>query len=93
MLSRDTIVSVTASVIAFPKSTVVEASPDAPEDVLDWRRGKVANPMTKYAEFRDSRPSATGRDSGRTAGTRPAGPDGPRHDRLASAYRRGRARA
>jgi L-rhamnonate dehydratase len=66
VLSRDIIVSVTASVVAFPKSTVEEASPDAPEDVRDWRRGKVANPMTKYAEFRDSRPSATGRDSGRT---------------------------
>lgn len=66
MLSRDIIVSVTASVVAFPKSTVEEVSPVAQEDVRDWRRGKVANPMTKYPEFRDSRPSATGRDSGRT---------------------------
>jgi L-rhamnonate dehydratase len=66
MLSRDIIVSVTASVVSLPKTIVEEVSPDAPEDVRDWRRGKVANPMTKYAEFRDSRPSATGRDSGRT---------------------------
>lgn len=65
MPSKNTIVSVKAFVVKSPKR-VVEPVPDAPEDVRDWRRGKVANPMTKYPEFRDHRPSATGRDSGRT---------------------------
>lgn len=63
--NKDVIVAVTAFVVTSPRR-VKEAVPDAPEDVRDWRRGKVANPMTKYPEFRDDRPSATGRDSGRT---------------------------
>lgn len=36
------------------------------EVVRDWRRSKIANPMTRYPEFRDSRSAALGRDSGRT---------------------------
>ena len=62
---EDTIVSVRAYVVRSPKPGPALVDDDAPEDVRDWRRGKVANPMTKYAEFRDDRPSATGRDSGR----------------------------
>src|SRR5688572_23570838 len=30
------------------------------EEVMDWRRQKVANPMTKYPEFRDNRTAGTG---------------------------------
>lgn len=37
---------------------------ELPDAVLDWRRGKVAHPMTKYPEFTDNRSAAIGRDSG-----------------------------
>ncbi len=66
MPRNDTIVSVTASVVKSPARVGDTVMSDAPEDVRDWRRGKVANPMTKYPEFTDDRPSSNGRDSGRT---------------------------
>ncbi|WP_162458221.1 L-rhamnonate dehydratase [Pseudactinotalea terrae] len=42
------------------------APSELPDVIADWRRSKVANPMTRYPEFRDSRSAAIGRDSGRT---------------------------
>ena len=67
MPNSDRIVSIRAYVV----TDVPAPAPERPlpqelsSDLRDWRRGKVANPMTKYPEFRDHRPSATGRDSGR----------------------------
>lgn len=61
----DMIVSVRAFVVRGPKRLPDPLNSPASEDLLDWRRGKVANPMTRYPEFRDDRPGATGRDSGR----------------------------
>jgi L-rhamnonate dehydratase len=66
VVGPDRIVAVRASVVNFPRDEPVEADPDAQEEVFNWRRTKVANPMTRYPEFRDSRAAATGRDSGRT---------------------------
>lgn len=65
MSRDDTIASVRAYVVPSSKTGRAPDQLHVDEDVRDWRRGKVANPMTRYAEFRDDRPSATGRDSGR----------------------------
>lgn len=65
MFNSDRIVSVRASVVKSPKSEPADLHEEAPEEVYNWRRQKVANPMTKYPEFRDNRSAATGRDSGR----------------------------
>jgi len=35
------------------------------EEVMNWRRQKVANPMTKYPEYRDNRTAGTGGRDGR----------------------------
>lgn len=37
------------------------------EEVMNWRRQKVANPMTKYPEFRDNRTAGTGGRDGRAS--------------------------
>ena len=65
MFNSDRIVSVRASVVKFPKTEPAALHEESPEEVFNWRRSKVANPMTKYPEFRDTRSAATGRDSGR----------------------------
>ena len=65
MFDRDRIVSVRASVVAPSPSSPAKPLENAPEEVFNWHRHKVANPMTKYPEFRDNRSAATGRDSGR----------------------------
>jgi L-rhamnonate dehydratase len=49
-----------------PHTQRADVGPDVPEEVMNWRRQKVAHPLTKYPEFRDNRSAATGRDSGTT---------------------------
>jgi L-rhamnonate dehydratase len=69
MPRRDRIVSVRASIVANPPSSPAgdaAAEGEVSEEVADWRRQKVANPMTKYPEFRDNRSAGIGRDSRRT---------------------------
>lgn len=67
MFDGDRITSVRASVVRSNGRVRDEETEEGlSEEVLDWRRRKVANPMTKYPEFRDDRGAATGRDSGRT---------------------------
>lgn len=62
----DRIVSVRAYVVP---AGMPQESPDptlVSEEVYNWQRQKVANPMTKYPEFRDNRSAAIGRNSGGT---------------------------
>ncbi|MET0693901.1 MAG: L-rhamnonate dehydratase [Propionibacteriaceae bacterium] len=62
MPNGDRIVAVRASVIRPPRvqEQPLPLEPDLPEEVYHWRTTKVANPMTKYPEFRDSRAASTG---------------------------------
>lgn len=54
------------SVRAYVKSQVLDTNTEGAEEgsvseeVMNWRRQKVANPMTKYPEYRDNRTAATG---------------------------------
>lgn len=66
MFDSDRIVSVRASVVKSPRAEVPDLEGEESDEVFNWRRQKVANPMTKYPEFRDNRTAAIGRDSGRT---------------------------
>lgn len=61
MVAGDRIVSVRAWVVkdAPPGRRAADESPE----VMDWQRTKVAHPLSKYAEFRDSRSAAIGRDA------------------------------
>jgi L-rhamnonate dehydratase len=65
MSSSDRIVAVRASVVTAPKRAPETPLENPSEEVFNWRRQKVAHPMTKYAEFRDTRNRSGGRDSGR----------------------------
>lgn len=63
----DRIVSVRAYVV--PGNVQPPPVPDpslVSEEVYNWQRQKVANPMTKYPEFRDNRTAAIGRNAGGT---------------------------
>lgn len=64
MSNSDLIVSVRAYVVPSVGGITSAPDPNATEEVFNWQRQKVANPMTKYPEFRDNRSAATGRDSG-----------------------------
>lgn len=64
MSNSDLIVSVRAYVVPSVGGINSAPDPQATEEVFNWQRQKVANPMTKYPEFRDNRSAATGRDSG-----------------------------
>lgn len=64
MSNTDLIVSVRAYIIPSAGKISAEPDPRATEEVFNWQRQKVANPMTKYAEFRDNRSAAIGRDAG-----------------------------
>jgi len=67
MLDSDRIVSVRAYIVPRVRTAAPALDPAGmSEEVFNWRRSKVANPMTKYPEFRDNRSAATGRDSGST---------------------------
>ena len=66
MFAADHITSVRASVVAADPARTAEPDEGFSEEVRNWRRHKVANPMTKYPEFRDDRSAATGADAGRT---------------------------
>ncbi|MEJ1088040.1 L-rhamnonate dehydratase [Microbacterium sp. Mu-80] len=66
MSNSDLIVSVRAYVVPSVGGINSAPDPQATEEVFNWQRQKVANPMTKYPEFRDNRSAATGRDSGAT---------------------------
>lgn len=59
------IVSVRAYVVPDSSVTPYEIVEGASPELVDWRRQKVANPLTKYPEFRDNRSAAIGRDSNR----------------------------
>ena len=64
-MNHDRIVAVRASVTTGrPRTPPPELEADLPEGVANWRRTKVANPMTRYPEFRDSRAASTGRVGG-----------------------------
>lgn len=60
MVNGERIVSVRAYLRDPRAATAEQDSTDMTEEVLNWRRQKVANPMTKYPEFRDDRTAATG---------------------------------
>lgn len=63
----DRIVSVRAYVVPDSGRNRAVSDPSlVSEEVYNWQRQKVANPMTKYPEFRDNRSAATGRNSGAT---------------------------
>jgi L-rhamnonate dehydratase len=64
MREGNRIVAVRASVIKGGQQAPEPELPELDEDAFDWRRQKVANPLTKYADFRDNRGAAHG-DSGR----------------------------
>ncbi len=64
MVAGDQIVSVRAWVVKDATAAPQGETSEMPE-VLDWQRSKVAHPLTKYPEFRDSRSAAIGGD-GRT---------------------------
>jgi len=67
LINSDRIVSVRAFVV--PRGDGASPAPDparVSEEVYNWQRQKVANPLTKYAEFRDNRSAGTGRDAGGT---------------------------
>lgn len=49
-----------------PAATEDEPTADLSPVIQDWRRSKVANPLTRYPEFRDSRSATLGRGSGGT---------------------------
>lgn len=65
MADSDRIVAIRAWVVgALPRGPEPEG--DLLPEVVDWRRGKVSHPLTRYPEFRDQRSAlATGRDAGR----------------------------
>jgi L-rhamnonate dehydratase len=73
-MAEDRIVDVRASFVATDEPAQTGESPERPEMAArtsarrqnHWLGGKVANPMTKYAEFRDSRDAGIGADDGGT---------------------------
>lgn len=65
MFKDERIVSVRAY-LQDPRTTAAMVDlGDVTEEVRDWHRQKVANPMTKYPEFRDDRTAGTGGQDGR----------------------------
>lgn len=58
--------AVRAYVIDEPPRTAGESMDNEPEAVRQWRRGKVASPLSKYPEFRDNRPAALGPSADQT---------------------------
>lgn len=60
MFKDERIVSVRAYIVEPKESQETVDEADLPEEVMNWRRQKVANPMTKYPEFRDNRTAGTG---------------------------------
>jgi len=67
MFTDERIVSVRAYLQVPPSQAGQPEEPSAEamtEEVMNWRRQKVANPMTKYPEFRDNRTAGTGGNAG-----------------------------
>ena len=65
MRDADRIVSVRASVGRMPTDVDPDQFIGLSEEAFNWRRQKVANPLTKYPEFRDNRSAGMGRDARR----------------------------
>jgi L-rhamnonate dehydratase len=64
MRDSNRIVSVRASVVKSGQFPPEPDIPDLNEEAFNWRRQKVANPLTKYPEFRDNRSAGHGEVGG-----------------------------
>lgn len=62
----DRIVAVRAYVADHHNLPPAQAEPGDPEAVVQWKRRKVASPMTQHADFRDDRMAAIGPNSQQT---------------------------
>ncbi len=65
-MNTDRIVAVRASIAPRPERRQVLDQEEYSEEVFNWSRQKVANPMTKYPEFQDDRGAGMGFDTDRT---------------------------